>query len=53
LFICLRVAKLGYYGGNPDEVKNAPVDTVMGVLNYEKFEADYKETTRELNNESK
>ena len=47
------MAKIGYYGGNPDEVKKAPVDTVFAILGYEKFESDYKDTIRELNNESK
>lgn len=53
IFICVRVAKLGYYGGNPDKVKKAPVDTVMAILAYEKFELEYKETAEEINNESK
>lgn len=44
---------MGYYGGNPDYVKNAPVNTVLCILGYERFEEDYKETFRELNNESK
>jgi hypothetical protein len=53
LFLCIRIAKLGYYGGSPDSVKDAPVDTIIGILQYEKFESEYTETARELNNEDK
>lgn len=45
----MRLAKLGYYGGDPDNVRVAPVTTVLDVLNYEAFESDYQETDRELN----
>ena len=45
-FLCIKVAKLGYYGGNPDKVREAPVTTILDVLHYETFEADYIETQR-------
>lgn len=52
-FICCSVAKQGYFGGDPDRVGQAPVTSVISVLNYIKFEAEYKETYRGLNDNSR
>lgn len=40
---------MGYYGGDPYKVGQAPVTDVMDVLAYENYEADYISTERELN----
>ena len=45
----VRVAKAGYYGGDPRKVGEATVTDVLDVLAYEAFEADYATTQRELN----
>lgn len=47
-FVCIMAAKNGFYGGNPDEVAEAPVTTVLNILRYQKFEADMKMTSLEL-----
>ena len=52
-FICCSIAKQGYFGGDPDRVAQAPVTSVVSVLNYIKFETDYKETYRGLNDNSR
>lgn len=48
-FLCLKIAKSGYYGGDPDKVGEAPVGTVLDILNYESFLLDFMETDRCLN----
>lgn len=40
LFTAMKIAKLGYYGGNPEAVMNAPADIVVSILNYESFDID-------------
>ena len=42
LTVALRVAKAGYFGGDPERVLNARVDLVMAALEYEAFTADYE-----------
>ena len=49
LFLAIRLAKLGYYGGDPDAVLAAPFDKVQNILCYEKFEADYEREYAALN----
>lgn len=48
-FLRVKIAKLGYYGGDPRQVGEAAVTDVLDVLAYESFEADYASTERELN----
>lgn len=45
----MRLAKAGYYGGDPDAVKAAPADTVLTILHYEAFETAYEIAYSELN----
>lgn len=45
----MRLAKAGYFGGDPVAVMNAPVDVVQSILDYEIFEGDYKAEYAELN----
>lgn len=52
LFIAVRLAKAGYYGGDPDAIMKAPAITVLRVIQYEEFERDYTEAARQLNKES-
>ena len=49
LFCALKLAKIGYYGGNPDSIMIAPYTTVLNMLAYEKFEFDYMEKAIEIN----
>lgn len=49
----VKLAKQGYYGGDPDKVGKAPVTTVLNILCYETFEADYKLASKELNDGNK
>jgi hypothetical protein len=44
----VKLAKLGYYGGDPDKVMQAPVNTVMKILHYEVFENDLMQAYSEL-----
>lgn len=40
---------MGYYGGDPHLVGEAPITDILDVLAYESYEADYIRTERELN----
>ena len=48
LFVALRLAKAGYFQGNPDNILQAPVDTVLNILHYEAFDNDYFEASRKM-----
>jgi hypothetical protein len=48
-FLRVKIAKLGYYGGDPHKVGEATVTDVLDILAFESFEADYTITERELN----
>lgn len=48
----LRVAKAGYYGGNPEFVRQAPITDVFDILAYEEFLSEYEYTEYELNSPS-
>jgi len=47
----MRLAKAGYYGGNPEAILQAPVTVVIGMLDYEGFIDDYENAYIELNKE--
>ena len=47
--VALRLAKAGYYGGDPGRVKDAPVDDVLNAFAYEGFVSDYESVEYELN----
>ena len=49
MFTALRLAKAGFFGGDPAKVLTAPVDIVESVIAYEQFEADYKTEYISLN----
>jgi hypothetical protein len=44
------VAKAGYYGGDPDKVRQARFDDVLAILEYEGFLNDYELVDYNLNN---
>lgn len=48
----MRLAKAGYYGGDPGAVLRAPVDDVVMTMEYEVFTNDYELTFHELNKET-
>lgn len=51
IFIALRLAKKGYYGGNPDNVLKAPIDTVLSIIQFEALESEieaFYHNTREV-----
>ena len=47
--ISVRVAKGGYYSGDPGKVKQAPIDDVFRILDYENFLSEYEFTEYKLN----
>lgn len=40
--MAIKLAKIGYYSGDPEQVLGAPVDVVQAILDYEAFETDYE-----------
>ena len=40
---------MGYFGGDPDKVRVARVDTVMNVLSYSTFLTELESVAREIN----
>lgn len=51
--IALTLAKTGWFGGNPQNVYEAPVDVVFEAYHYEIFTRDYENTYTELNSQHK
>jgi hypothetical protein len=47
------LAKAGYYGGNPELIKAAPLDIVLNIICYEGFTQDLQAAYRDLNDESR
>mgnify|MGYP006350734283 CR=1 FL=1 len=45
----VKIAKDGYYGGDPHAVGEASITDILDIIAYESFRADYMETERELN----
>jgi hypothetical protein len=45
----LRLAKAGYFGGDPGAVKRGSVNDVLNALAFESFANEYAETEYELN----
>ena len=46
--VALRLARAGYWGGDPGRVKRAPVGDVMAAMEYENFCIDYEAASFEL-----
>jgi hypothetical protein len=49
MLIALRLAKAGYFCGDPAWVLDARVDHVLAAFEYENFQADYELVSYELN----
>ena len=49
LFFCVRVAKLGYYGGDLAAVRAAPCDDMQTIMEFEAFESDFEKEYIALN----
>ena len=49
LFLSVKLAKLGYFGGDPLAVQQGRVDIVEAILAYETFEASYDNECEALN----
>lgn len=47
------LAKAGWYGGNPETIKNIPVDTVINSYHFEIYSREYEATCIELNKADK
>lgn len=50
-FTSIRLAKAGYFNGDPVAVLRAPVDVVENILSYEDFASEYETEYVELNKE--
>lgn len=35
MYVAVRLAKMGYYSGDPQKVLDAPVNLVMDIINFE------------------
>lgn len=49
----MRIAKEGYYGGDPQKVLEAPVDMVMTLIEYTLFQNEYERISYVINSEDK
>jgi len=47
--VALRLARGGWFGGDPGRVKSAPVGDVLNALAYEGFVGEYESVEYELN----
>lgn len=52
MFVALRLAKAGYFGGDPLQILRARADIVESIIEYEQFEADYQSEYIALNKAS-
>ena len=51
--IIYLLAKANWFGGNPAEVENAPVDKVINAYHFEIYSREYESTLIELNKAEK
>ena len=49
LFFCVRVAKLGYFGGDLERVLAAPCDAMQTIVEFEAFESEFEKEYIALN----
>tara|TARA_R110000744_G_scaffold185884_2_gene305275 strand:- start:1072 stop:1218 length:147 start_codon:yes stop_codon:yes gene_type:complete len=47
----MKLAKLGYCGGDPVKILQSPTKIVLGMLDYESYQDDYNSADVELNKE--
>lgn len=46
--VAVKLAKAGYWGGDPGAVKRAPTDEVLAAYDYEDFCSEYEAADYEL-----
>ncbi len=51
LLTALRLAKGGWWGGDPGKIMKAPADEVMQAVAYDEFVSDYERAIYDLNKE--
>lgn len=51
--IALRLAKAGWWQGDPGKVLRAPANEVMAAVHYENFLPEYENAIIELNRENR
>lgn len=49
MLMALRLAKAGYWGGEPGRVLRAPTDEVIAAMQYENFCGDFERASYEMN----
>lgn len=49
MFIACRLAKAGFFNGDPEQVLNSPASIVEAAIAYETFESDYAKQYEDLN----
>ena len=47
-----RIAKAGFFGGDPQKVLSARADVVLNILQFELFESDYQREFTRLTREA-
>lgn len=51
--MAVKLAHMGMYNGNPENVLDARVDMVMHAFHFSQFMQDYEDTSIELNKGNK
>jgi hypothetical protein len=46
--VACKLARAGYWGGDPGAIKRAPLDEVLAVADYEDFVGDYEKADWEM-----
>lgn len=46
--MAVKLAKAGYWGGDPGAVKRAPIDEVLAAYDYEDFCSEYEAADYQL-----
>ena len=49
MFTAIKLAKSGYFEGDPSKVLQAPCDIVMNILRYEAEEKEFNDCYRAIN----
>lgn len=49
LFLALRLAKNGFYNGNPQNILDADVDMILKIKDFEIYDKEYLECFEQLN----
>lgn len=49
--MALKLAKAGWWQGDPGKILRAPADEVIGALSYEAFLSDYEQAVYDLSKE--